>query len=100
MELIPGPHGPRPMELVETRANEAAGRFDLALDQRPHGESCRIAPRRLSLVGLEGHVGGNRFDEGFVENEPMPHRPFEYRRLIWLSRGSCRHHERQELQAS
>src|SRR6478672_9516005 len=42
MELIPGPHGPRPTKLIESHANDAAGRFDLAFDQKPHGESRRM----------------------------------------------------------
>jgi hypothetical protein len=42
VELIPRSHGSRPAELIESRANDAARRFDLALDQKPHGESRRM----------------------------------------------------------
>ena len=39
MELIPRPYGPRPTELVESGAHDAADGLDLALDQQPHGDS-------------------------------------------------------------
>src|SRR2546427_8863993 len=37
-QLIPGPHGPWPAELVEAGAHDAAGGFEVALDEQPHGD--------------------------------------------------------------
>ena len=37
-QLIPGPHGEWPAELVEAGAHDAAGGFEVTLDQQPHGD--------------------------------------------------------------
>jgi len=42
VELITRSHGPRPTELIESCAHDAPCRCDLALDQKPHGESRRM----------------------------------------------------------
>src|SRR6266849_3634599 len=36
MQLIPGSHGPWPAEFVEAGAHDAAGGFEVTLDQPPH----------------------------------------------------------------
>src|ERR1700674_4591321 len=37
-QLISGSHGPWPAEFVEARAHDAAGGFDVALDQQSRGD--------------------------------------------------------------
>src|SRR5438309_10466032 len=49
VELIPGPHGTRPAELVEARADDPARGIQLALHQEPHGHRGGVpAARRQS----------------------------------------------------
>ena len=40
--LIPGSHGSWPAELVSPSAHDAAGGFEVALDQEPHGDRGRV----------------------------------------------------------
>jgi len=92
MELIARPHGARPTELIESRANDAAGRLDLAFDQKPHGEgsrmpaACREAaedriPRRVfvEMERLWIEFGGEsldllRVDLQLARTEGLPNR--------------------------
>src|SRR5207247_4856403 len=41
-QLIPGSHGSWPAELVSPGAHDAAGGFEVALDQEPHGDRGRV----------------------------------------------------------
>src|SRR6476660_9250068 len=126
MEHIPRPHGPRPTELIESRANDAAGRFDLAFDQKPHGESRRMpaacrqpaedcVPRRVFVemewLGIE--FGGESLDLLLVYpqspgTECLPHGEvfeilfthFALASLICIGRmpsKSCRSHNQRAL---
>src|SRR5437763_15289649 len=50
MQLVSGPDRPRPAELVESSADDAARGLDIAFDQKTHGHRCRMpAARSQSL---------------------------------------------------
>src|SRR5439155_6696177 len=64
-QLISGPHGPWPAELVGASAHDAAGGFEVAFDQEPHGDG-----RGVPTAG--GEPAEYRFARGFrVEMERL-----------------------------
>src|SRR2546427_767193 len=92
VELIPGPHGARPAELVEPRADDSGSRFELALHQEPHGHRRGVpAARRqppeyraargpfVEMEGLRVEFGGEGLDPFLFDAqtpgpEGLPHR--------------------------
>src|SRR5262252_6154410 len=62
MKFVAGPHRQRPAKLVETRANDAAGRLEVALHEQPHGGRCgmpstrRQAPEERSACRFLVHM--------------------------------------------
>src|SRR6266705_7102321 len=82
-QLIPGSHGSWPAELVSPGAHDAAGGFEVALDQEPHGDRGRVptASRqpteycvaRCVLVEMEWlriGLGAKRLDSLLVDLQP------------------------------
>src|SRR5437660_8242853 len=79
-QLVPGPHGPGPTELVEAGADDPPGGLQIAFDQQPHGDrggvptarsqsaEARVARNRLGeMERLRIELGGEGFDPLRVE---------------------------------
>src|SRR6266571_1924895 len=102
VELIPGPHGPRPAELVEARADDSASGLQLALHQEPHGH-CRGVPaaRRqaseyrtarglfVEMEGLRVEFGGESLDPRFFDTQTPGAEGLPYREVLEISSGHC-----------
>src|SRR5437870_11883653 len=56
-QLIPGSHGSWPAELVSPGAHDAAGGFEVALDQQPHGDRGRVPTTGGQSAGGRGARG-------------------------------------------
>src|SRR5437899_11752333 len=74
-QLIPGSHGSWPAELVSPGAHDAAGGFEVALDQEPHRDRGRVPTTRgqsseegvrrglsVESEGLRYELGGKALD--------------------------------------
>src|SRR5271165_5017154 len=80
-QLIPGPRGPGPAELIEAGADDTARGLELAFDQPPHRERRRVPPARgqsledrvecsllVEMEGLRVELSGKSLDPGVVQN--------------------------------
>jgi len=102
MQLIAGPHGLRPAELVEARADDPARGLQLAFDQQPHGHRGGVpAARRqapeyraarglfVEMEGLRIEFGGESFDPFLLDPQASGAEGLALREVLEISSGHC-----------